>query len=251
MTHHEGGDSPAHPELVEGPTSSPRQDGCLAVSLGTVGYTPALELQRRLHGQVADGSLPDLLLLLQHPHVYTLGRRGKTADVLESEETLACLGVEVHSTDRGGEVTYHGPGQLVGYPIVDLRRWGGGPLAYVQALEDTLVDTLEAFGVQAQSGAKPTGVWVDDAKIAAIGVKISRRVTMHGFALNVAPDLSYFEHIVPCGMPEAEVTSMAALLPEEITVDQVAAVFTDRFGATFGFRMESVTPESIGAVVAV
>ena len=227
------------------------QSPCLAVSLGIVGYTQALELQRRLHKQVAEGSLPDLLLLLEHPHVYTLGRRGKGSDVLESEETLASLGVEVHYTDRGGEVTYHGPGQIVGYPILDLRKWGGGPLAYVQALEDTLVATLREFGVQAESGEKPTGVWVDEAKIAAIGVKISRRVTMHGFAMNVAPDLSYFDHIVPCGMPEAEVISMAALLAREITLDEVATVLTDRFGEVFGWRMETVTPESIGAVVAV
>ena len=242
-------DVPAHPELVEGSKgNTPRhKDACLAVSLGTVGYSRALELQRRLHRQVAEGALPDLLLLLEHPHVYTLGRRGQDSDVLESERTLARLGVEIHRTDRGGEVTYHGPGQLVGYPIVDLRRWGGGPLAYVQALEDSLVATLRTFGIRAQSGAKPTGVWVDEAKIAAIGVKISRRITMHGFALNVAPDLSYFEHIVPCGMPEAEVASMASLLTADVTVDEVATVLTDRFGEVFGLKMERAAPESIRA----
>jgi len=252
QTHHEREN--AHPELVEGPTGSPRcfdQDQCLVVPLGTVEYTRALELQRRLHRQVADGTLTDLLLLLEHPHVYTLGRRGKDSDVLESEQTLARLGAEVHCADRGGEVTYHGPGQLVGYPIVDLRRWGGGPLAYVQALEDTLVATLRDFGIHAESGDKPTGVWVADAKIGAIGVKIGRRVTMHGFALNVVPDLSYFEHIVPCGMPETEVTSMATLRTEDVTVNEVATVLTERFGATFGLHMETVTPESIGAVAAV
>ena len=207
---------------------------CVAVSLGTVGYADALELQRRLHRQVADGALPDLLLLLEHPHVYTLGRRGRDEDLLGTEEKRLALGVEVHRTDRGGEVTYHGPGQLVGYPIVDLRRWGGGPLAYVRALEAALVATLGEFGLSAQSGEKPTGVWVGDAKIAAIGVKISRGVTMHGFALNVAPDLSYFDGIVPCGMPDAQVTSMAALLTREITVEQVVPVLTERFGERFG-----------------
>ncbi|MCH8206192.1 MAG: lipoyl(octanoyl) transferase LipB [Chloroflexi bacterium] len=224
---------------------------CLAVSLGTVEYTRALELQRSLHRQVAEGSLPDLLLFLEHPHVYTLGRRGKDTDVLVSEEKLSRLGAEVHRTDRGGEVTYHGPGQLVGYPVVDLRRWGGGPMKYVRALEDSLVATLRDFGVQAGRDDKPTGVWVGDAKIAAIGVKISRRVTMHGFALNVHPDLSYFEHIVPCGMPRAGVTSMESLLSKELSVEQVIPVLADHFGATFGARMEWAGVESLGAVVGV
>ena len=210
---------------------------CAAVSLGVVSYAEALELQRRLHQRVVDGTLPDLLLLLEHPHVYTLGRRGKEEDLLSTERELLALGVEVHRTDRGGEVTYHGPGQLVGYPIVDLRRWGGGPLAYVRALEAVLVDTLGEFGLSSHSGEKPTGVWVGDAKIAAIGVKIGRGVTMHGFALNVAPDLSYFDRIVPCGMPDAEVTSMAALLAGDIAVEQVAPVLTERFGETFGLRV--------------
>lgn len=215
----------------------PRSASCVAVSLGVVGYAEALELQRRLHRQVVDGTLPDLLLLLEHPHVYTLGRRAKEKDILGTEEERLAYGVEVHRTDRGGEVTYHGPGQLVGYPIVDLRRWGGGPLAYVRALEAVLVDTLGQFGLSPHSGEKPTGVWVDDAKIAAIGVKISRGVTMHGFALNVAPDLSYFDRIVPCGMPDVQVTSMAALLVGEITVEQVVPVLMERFGETFGLRV--------------
>ena len=219
---------------------------CAAVSLGVVGYADALELQRRLHRQVADGALPDLLLLLEHPHVYTLGRRGREEDLLCTEKER--LGVEVHRTDRGGEVTYHGPGQLVGYPIVDLRRWGGGPLVYVRALEAVLSATLGEFGLSPHSGEKPTGVWVGDAKIAAIGVKISRGVTMHGFALNVAPDLSYFGRIVPCGMPDAQVTSMAALRTGEMTVEQVVPVLTERFGETFGLRVSRRSLEEVEPV---
>ena len=228
-------------------TARPARD-CAAVSLGVVGYAETLELQRRLHRQVVDGTLPDLLLLLEHPHVYTLGRRGKEEDLLSTERELLALGAEIHRTDRGGEVTYHGPGQLVGYPIVDLRRWGGGPLAYVRALETVLVDTLGEFGLSSHSGEKPTGVWVGDAKIAAIGVKIGRGVTMHGFALNVAPDLSYFDRIVPCGMPDAEVTSMAALLTGEIAVEQVAPVLMERFGETFGMDVSRRSPEEIELV---
>ena len=182
---------------------------CLVVSLGMLDYQAAYDLQRRLHAQVVAGELPDLLLLLEHPHVYTLGRRGQQSHILASDEALTQLGVETHFTDRGGETTYHGPGQLVGYPIVNLRRWGGGVRKYVETLEQVLIGTLSEFGITAHSEGKPTGVWVGDAKIAAIGVRVSRSVTMHGFALNVCPDLSFFDHIVPCGMPGARVTSMA------------------------------------------
>ena len=154
-------------------------------------------MQLRLHEEVAEGRKPDTLLLVEHPNVYTLGRRGQLSDILIDEDELERLGIEVHYTDRGGEVTYHGPGQLVGYPILNLRRWGGGPLKYVRSLEQVLTETLSDFGVRAESEGHPTGVWVEDRKIAAIGVKVSRRTTTHGFALNVCPDLSYFDHIVP------------------------------------------------------
>ncbi len=179
-----------------------------------------------------------MLLLLEHPHVYTLGRRGQEDDILIDAEMLESLGIEVHHTDRGGEVTYHGPGQLVGYPILNLRRWGGGPLKYVRALERTLIETLAVYGIQAVSEGRPTGVWVEERKIAAIGVKVSRRVTTHGFALNVCPDLSYFDHIVPCGMPDRRATSLSVELGRTVSVSDVAAVAVERFGAVFGLRME-------------
>ena len=189
--------------------------------------------------------LPNLILLLEHPHVYTLGKRGDSSDILASPEKLKELGVEVHRIDRGGEVTYHGPGQLVGYPIVNLRRWGGGPLKYVQTLESVIIATLAEFGVQAESENRPTGVWAGDAKIAAIGVKVSRGVTMHGFALNVSPDLSYFDHIVPCGMPEGRVTSMASALSNDIDVQQVLPALVRHFGRAFGWAMEWSTVEEL------
>ncbi len=170
---------------------------CTVFRPGLVGYDDAWELQRQLHGRVADGERPEVLLLLEHPHVYTLGRRGADSDILVDDRRLSELGVEVRHTDRGGQVTYHGPGQLVVYPILNLRSRGTGPLEYVRALEQTIVDTLADFGVDAGGDDRPTGVWVGGAKIAAIGVKVSRGVTMHGFALNVDPDLSYFDRIVP------------------------------------------------------
>ena len=211
----------------------------VAVSLGLVPYIEAWDVQLRMHREVAEGGRPDTLLLVEHPHVYTLGRRGQEEDILIGAEELARLGVEVHHTDRGGEVTYHGPGQLVGYPILNLRRWGGGPLRYVRALERTLIETLADFGVSAESEGRPTGVWVEDRKIAAIGVKVSRRVTTHGFALNVCPDLSYFDHIVPCGMPGSRVTSLSAEMGRTVGVDEVWPVLVERFGDVFGLRVDS------------
>ena len=182
---------------------------CLVADLGSIDYPAALELQRDLHDKVANDELPAVLLLLQHSHVYTLGRRGSDSDILVSTDALRQLDAEMYHTDRGGEVTYHGPGQLVGYPILDLRAAGLGPLAYVRALERIIISTLAELGIDSTAEDKPTGVWVGDAKIAAIGVRVSRGVTMHGFALNVNPDLSYFKHIVPCGIPDANVTSIA------------------------------------------
>ena len=212
--------------------------GCIAVDAGLLEYPAAWELQKRLHSLVAEGVLPNVLLLLEHPHVYTLGRRGSAADILTPQDVLAQVGVGIHHVDRGGEVTYHGPGQLVGYPILDLRRWGGGPLKYVRSLEDVLVATLAEFGIRSESGEYPTGVWVGSSKIAAIGVKVSRGVTTHGFALNVAPDLSYFDHIVPCGMRGVHITSMTTQRPEITGVRSVIPVLARRFGKVFGWTVD-------------
>lgn len=211
---------------------------CKVKSEGLIDYDDAFELQKRLHGRVADGTLPNQLLLLEHPHIYTLGRRAKTSDILATDEFLSKEGVTVHRTDRGGEVTYHGPGQLVAYPIVNIRRWGGGPLKYVRALEQTVIATLDELGIVANSQDCPTGVWVNDAKIAAIGVRISRGTTTHGVSLNVDPNLSFFDHIVPCGMTDLKVTAISALAQDETHIDQVIPVFVRNFGRTFGFQME-------------
>ena len=215
---------------------------CHVVSLGVVGYETAWDIQKSTHQRVVAGELPNVLLLLEHPHVYTLGRRGAEDDILISTERLAELGAEVHHIDRGGEVTYHGPGQLVGYPIINLRRWNGGALKYVRTLERVLIDTLSEFGIHAESEDRPTGVWVGEAKIAAIGVRISRGVTMHGFALNVDPDLSYFDHIVPCGMRDANVTSMAMELNFSQDVGAVSAVLENKFARAFGLSVERRPP---------
>ena len=217
---------------------------CLVVHLGSVDYPDALALQRDLHHRVAIGDLPALLLLLQHPHVYTLGRRGSETDILVSAEVLRELDADVHHTDRGGEVTYHGPGQLVGYPILDLRAAGLGPLAYVRALERVIISTLAELDIHATAEDRPTGVWVGDAKIAAIGVRVSRGVTMHGFSLNVNPDLTYFNHIVPCGMPNASVTSIAKQ-GVELDVSDVSSILTAHFASVLGLSIQRTTLEAI------
>ena len=191
--------------------------------LGTVPYGDAWVLQTALHERRCRGDIGDTLLLLEHPHVYTIGRRGSATDVLWDAETLRSRGVDVVETDRGGQVTYHGPGQLVGYPIVDL-----GPrndlVGHVRKLEDVLIGTLGHFGLKAARDEGNTGVWVAGAKIAAIGVRVTRGVTKHGFALNVAPDLRYFAGIVPCGIFDKGVTSMAHEMDEAPSIDRVADV---------------------------
>ena len=210
---------------------------CIVHDLGLVDYDRAWELQKALAARRADGAIPDLLLLLQHPHVFTLGRRGQDADILLSPEELVRLGVTVHHVDRGGLATYHGPGQLVGYPIVDLRAWGGGPVRYVRTLEDALIKAAIQLGVPTERREGLTGVWAGKRKLAAIGVRVSRGVTTHGFALNVSTDLSFFKHIVPCGMPEAEATSLERELDAPVDMARVRDEVERVFGQVFGFAM--------------
>ena len=177
---------------------------------GRMEYGAAFDWQQRLVAERQAGGIPDQFLLLEHPHTITMGRNGHMGNVLAGEEMLKRAGIAFHATDRGGDVTYHGPGQIVGYPIMDLREWKRDVGAYVRAIEQTMIDTLADFGIQAGRVPKLTGVWVGERKIGAIGVHISRWVTSHGFALNVSTDLRYFEYIVPCGLTKP-VTSMAQL----------------------------------------
>jgi lipoyl synthase len=198
--------------------------------LGRVPYAEGDVLQRALHERAAD----DYLLLLEHPHVYTLGTNADPAHVLVPP---ASVGADLVHADRGGDVTYHGPGQLVGYPIVTLPEWRAGMrdvVAHVRRMEAALIDTLADFGIEAQREVKYPGVWVGDAKIAAVGVRVARGRTRHGFALNVDPDLSMFDHIVPCGISDRGVTSMARELGTapamREVVDAVAAHAAEQFG---------------------
>jgi len=183
---------------------------CCVRELGRISYADALLLQQELVAARKTGDVPDHLLLLEHPHVITLGRNGHMENLLAGDDVLARAGISFYPTDRGGDVTYHGPGQLVGYPILDLRDWKRDVGAYVRGIEQAIIDTLAEYGIEAGRIPKLTGVWVGERKIAAIGVHLSRWVTSHGFALNVHTDLSYFQYIVPCGLTKP-VTSMAQL----------------------------------------
>ena len=212
--------------------------------LGRVAYADADALQRGLHSRALD----DYLLLLEHPHVYTLGTRAHPEHVLVPP---ASVGADLVRVDRGGDVTYHGPGQLVGYPIITLPDWRDGQVdavAYVRALEDVLIAALADLGVAGERHDRLTGVWVGDEKLAAIGVKVARGRTRHGFALNVAPDLSMFGHIVPCGIPDKGVTSLARLAgdapPMAQVLDAVVARFVERFGPYEINRQDVTTPAS-------
>jgi len=183
------------------------------LDLGVCDYRTAWARQlEEVDRRKGDGGaeLDDLLLVVEHPHVITVGRNGKPEHLLAGVETLRRAGVSFYPTDRGGDVTYHGPGQVVGYPILDLREWKRDVVAYVRAIEQVIIGALAEFGLSAGRIAGWTGVWVDGKKIAAIGVHISRWVTSHGFALNVDTDLRYFQYIVPCGLAQP-VTSMAEL----------------------------------------
>ena len=206
-----------------------------SLHLGTVAYDEASALQTRLHAQRVSGEIDDTLVLLEHPHVYTIGRRGTADDVLWDAGMLRARGVDVVEADRGGMVTYHGPGQLVGYPIVDLGP-GADLVAYLRKLEDAIITTLREFGLDGGRDPANTGVWVRGAKIAAIGVRVTRNVTKHGFALNVSTDLSYFAGIVPCGITDRGVTSMDLELGSMPSVDDVAEGFEAAFAGVFGYE---------------
>jgi lipoyl(octanoyl) transferase len=205
--------------------------------LGTVPYADALELQKLLVEQRKAGGIPDQLLLLEHPPVITLGARSRNdrSHVLETPDGLAARGVELFETGRGGDVTYHGPGQLVGYPIVDLRPDRCDVHRYVRDLEEALIRAVSAFGIRAERSTGLTGIWVGQEKLAAIGVRIARWVTSHGFALNVSTNLADFGMIVPCGIADRGVTSLERLLGRPVPMPDAQEAVLQAFAAVFGY----------------
>lgn len=210
---------------------------CTLLRPGILEYQDAWRLQQRIADNVRAGADPTLILL-EHPPTYTLGARGNTEHLLLSRDAYATRGAAVVQSDRGGDVTFHGPGQIVGYPIINLRSRSGGPLWYVRTLEEMLIDALRGYGIDGRRRDGARGIWVGDAKIAAIGVRVTRGITMHGFALNVDVDLSYFDHIVPCGIAGAGVTSMQALTAEGFDIDDVQSDVASAFARQFGYEIE-------------
>ncbi len=209
---------------------------CVWQDLGVVDYQAAWNLQLEHVERLKSGVGEDRLFFLEHPHVVTFGRNGKDENLLASRDQLARLGVQYHETDRGGDVTYHGPGQLVCYPIIDLKRWKRDVGAYLRALEEVLIRTLADYGLEGRRDPGATGVWVGEAKVAAMGIHLSRWVTSHGFALNVTTDLDYFRHIVPCGLTRP-VTSLTKLLGQAPDVTELRARLIGHFGTVFGREM--------------
>ena len=229
------------------------------VHAGIVAYDTATRWQKELHARRVRQEIPDVLLLLEHPHVYTLGRRFMPEHLLLDEAELIKRGISLHEADRGGSVTYHGPGQLVGYPIVDLSRPPhplhpaqgsdhGEPdtIRYLRMLEEALIRSVRSLGVVAGRREGLTGVWVGTTKLASIGVNVTRGVSKHGFALNVSTDLSYFDGMIPCGIGDAVMTSLSVLLGRPVAMDDVTGSVTSNVAALLHRRPRPATLADIG-----
>jgi lipoyl(octanoyl) transferase len=217
--------------------------------LGSVPYRQAWDLQRSLVEQVRAGEAQDTLLLLEHPHVYTMGRKGTAEHLLWDEAERERRAVDLVWSDRGGDATYHGPGQLVGYPIIDLARHGLDLLVYLRSLEASLIAYLAELGLVGAAVPGLTGVWVGDAKVGAIGVKFNGGVVSHGFALNLTTELEYFEGIVPCGIADKKATSVERLNGARLATEAAAHGYAEHFARAFGVELDwkAQLPELVGA----
>ena len=216
--------------------------------LGTTNYEDVHRLQRRLQAQRRDGAGVDSLLVTEHRPVLTLGRSHPEPNLRVAPQVVANYGIQVHQTERGGDITYHGPGQLVAYGIIDLRSWDCSVLDYVTGLEETVIGVLGDWGVRGERSALGRGVWTKGKKIAALGINVRRWVTMHGIALNVDPDMSHFDLINPCGMPDIEVTSLAHEIGKKVPVDAVTESFMFHFKRVFECtaQTEDMSKRAIG-----
>lgn len=232
---------------------------CWAVDCGLLPYAEALDLQRQLVAARKAGTVPDILLLCEHPHVITLGRNGHQEHLLASQHLLRQMNVQFYATDRGGDITYHGPGQIVGYPILDLARIRRDVAWYLRQLEELMISVTGDFGIEATRKPGMTGVWVERPsqdsmpataeKLAAIGVHLSRWVTSHGFAYNVSTDLRYFDLIVPCGLHGKRATSLEAALGRAVHSSEVLPILTQRCSEIFDRKMTAVSRESLEEVL--
>jgi lipoyl(octanoyl) transferase len=217
--------------------------------LGFIDYKQAWDLQRATFELRVKNQIPDVLFLLEHPNTYTLGKTADHNNLIGSEEYLLSNEISVYDIDRGGDITYHGPGQIVGYPIISLNDWKKDTHKYLRALEETIIQTCLEYGITGSREPKYTGVWVEDRKIAAIGIKVSRWITMHGFAFNVNTDLSFFSGIIPCGISDKDVTSIKREIKNEVDIDEVKSKLTNNFAKIFEYKnVSQVTREEIFSV---
>jgi len=226
------------------------QASCLIVDLGLIGYAEASALQQRLVAARKANAIGDTLLLCEHPHVITLGRNAKRENLLASDRILQQKNVELHETNRGGDITYHGPGQIVAYPILDLAAIKRDVGWYVRMLEETMIRATADYGIAATREPGKTGIWVSDSsqrnaaeKLGAIGVHLSRWITSHGFAYNVATDLRYFDLIVPCGIADRKATSLEKILSRRVDRVEASASLTKHFAEVFGLTMNAIGRE--------
>ncbi|MGA9885797.1 MAG: lipoyl(octanoyl) transferase LipB [Candidatus Acidiferrales bacterium] len=219
--------------------------------IGLVPYEPACVLQRELVEARKAGAIPDVLLLCEHPHVVTLGRNGKRENLRAGERLLTQMNVEFHHTDRGGDITYHGPGQIVGYPILDLAEYRRDIRWYVEQLEELMIRATADFGLVAHRSDVNHGVWLDspagETKLAALGVHLSRWITSHGFAYNVATDLRYFDLIVPCGLAGKGATSLERALGRAVAIDEVRERLAEHFASVFDLKPLRVSCQELDA----
>lgn len=211
---------------------------CMLYWLGQIDYGEAYDIQKKLWSQKMNGRAEDALLLLAHPPTFTVGKSGKLENLLLTKEELASKGISLFFIDRGGDITYHGPGQLVVYPIIDLKNRGKDIYQYIHCLEEVAIRTLASLSIEAQRDEKHIGVWVGDEKIAAIGVRIKKWITMHGLALNVNPNLEHFSYINPCGILDRGVTSIAGLLCREVPMETVVKELVKQFSDVFDVDTE-------------
>ncbi|HEX2964001.1 MAG TPA: lipoyl(octanoyl) transferase LipB [Ignavibacteriales bacterium] len=203
--------------------------------LGLIDYEKAWELQRKTFDLRRNKDVPDTLYLLEHPHTYTLGKVADRKNLISSENYLKEKGISVYDIDRGGDITYHGPGQIVGYPILDLTEWKQDTHLYLRSIEEVIILTCRDYGLHAGRIEKLTGVWIEDRKIAAIGIKVSRWITMHGFAFNVNTDLSLFQGIIPCGITDKSVTSLSKELGYDPDMNEVKEKLVNNFKRIFNY----------------
>jgi lipoyl(octanoyl) transferase len=218
---------------------------CVVYQLGLIDYSKAYELQKRLQHDRLDGGISNTLLLLEHPPTVTIGKSGSMSNVLVSKEQLTAEGIALFFIDRGGDVTYHGPGQLVGYPIIDLSHRGRDIHRYVRDIEEVLICTLKDFSITATRDENHAGVWVANAEIAAIGLSVRQWVSMHGFALNVNSILAHFSYINPCGFSDRRATSIAELLGHEVSMDGVIKKILSHFSQVFETPIEMASANEL------